>query len=364
MSKYDFLIVGCGLWGSVFAEQCKKNNKKCLIIEKRNHIAGNCYTENKDNIHIHKYGPHIFHTNNKEIWEYVQKFSEFNNFVNKPKVMHGGKLYSFPINLMTMQQLWGVKTPHEAIQKVNAVKVKINNPQNLEEWILSQVGEALYYTFIHGYTKKQWGTDPKNLPSSIIKRLPIRYYYDENYYFDNYQGIPTNGYTGMISNMLEGTEVQLNVDYFAKQEYYDSLAKHTVYTGPIDKFFNYCYGELPYRSVKFRHQKVDIKDYQGNAIVNYTDYDIPYTRIIEHKHFTKNYSHDFSYITTEYPQDWSKDIDPYYPIGSDVNTEKYNQYKKLIDNKKYIFGGRLAEYKYYDMHQVIGSALAKFKKLF
>lgn len=364
MFKYDFLIVGSGLWGSVFAHQAKKRGKKCIIIEKRNHIGGNCYTENKDDIHIHRYGPHIFHTNNKGIWDYINQFGQFNDFINKPKVINDNKLYSFPINLMTLNQLWGTKTPEEAKLKLEKEKLNITKPANLEEWILSQVGEQIYYTFIYGYTKKQWGTEPKNLPSFIIKRLPIRLNYDENYYFDKYQGIPIDGYTKIIQNMIEGIPCDVNVDYFDKRDYFDSLARHVVYTGPIDKFFAYKYGDLEYRSLRFEHKTVNVPDYQGNAIVNYTDYEIDYTRIIEHKHFTKSYDQNFSYITKEYPQVWTRNKEPYYPINNDKNNDKFQAYKKIKLSSKYIFGGRLAEYKYYDMHQVIGSALNRSEKFF
>lgn len=357
----DYLIIGAGLFGSVFAREATNAGYKCLILEKRNHIAGNCFTETKDNIDIHKYGPHIFHTNNKDIWDYVNKFAEFNNFVNRPKVNFKDKIYSFPINLMTLNQLWGVKTPHEAIQKLNKVKAKIDNPQNLEEWILSQVGEEIYKTFIHGYTKKQWGTDPSNLPSDIIKRLPIRFSFDDNYYFDKYQGIPVNGYTDMVSNIIGDISVELGVDYLSSKDSFDKKARHVVYTGPIDRFFDYCYGELEYRSVRFETQKISTEDYQGNAVINYTDYEVPFTRIIEHKHFNiKNTN--CTYVTKEFSQKWNRNIDPYYPINDQKNMDILKKYKDIRKSDKYIFGGRLAEYKYYDMHQVIGSALKCAKK--
>lgn len=364
MAKYDFVIVGSGLWGAVFAREAKKHNQTCLVLEKRGHIAGNCYTENKDNIHIHKYGPHIFHTNSKKIWDYVNTFGEFNNFINKPKVIHDDKLYSFPINLMTLNQLWGTKTPEEARLKLEAARIHCDNPKNLEEWVLSQVGQDIYNKFIYGYTKKQWGTDPKNLPTFIIKRLPIRLNYDENYYFDQYQGIPINGYTNIIENMLDGIEVRTNTNYLSNRDYYDSLGKYIVYTGPIDQFFDYQYGELEYRSLRFEHSTLSINDYQGNAIVNYTNYDIPYTRTIEHKHFTKSDNQDLTHITTEYPQKWTRGQEAYYPINNDLNNNRFQSYKSINVDNKYIFGGRLAEYKYYDMHQVIGSALNRSEQFF
>lgn len=352
----DYLVVGAGLFGSVFARQATDAGYKCLILEKRNHIAGNCFTEKKDGIDIHKYGPHIFHTNNREIWEYVNKFAEFNNFINRPKVNYKDKIYSFPINLMTLYQLWGIKTPKEAAEKLESVKIKNDNPNNLEDWILSQVGIEIYETFIRGYTRKQWGTDPSNLPSDIIKRLPIRLSFDDNYYFDKYQGIPKDGYTTMFKNILDGIDVELETNYFDNKSYYDNLCKKIVYTGPIDRFFDYCYGELDYRSLEFVHETVDAEDFQGNAVVNYTDHETPFTRIIEHKHFN-NAKSDKTHITKEYPKIGDKNSDPYYPINNDKNLEILASYKKMIDMKKYIFGGRLAEYKYYDMHQVIGSAL-------
>lgn len=355
---YDYLIIGCGLFGSVFAQQAKQQNKKCLMIDSRNHIGGNCYTERKEGINIHKYGPHIFHTNNDDIWNYVNKFCKFNNYINRPKVNFQNKLFSFPINLLTLYQLWGVNTPELAKSKLEQVKLKIKEPKNLEEWILSQVGEEIYYTFIYGYTKKQWGREPKDLPSFIIKRLPIRLNFDDNYFFDKYQGIPIGGYTKMIENMLEGTETILNENYFNKRDYWNKKAKNIVYTGKIDEFFNYKYGELEYRSLKFETEKFLIKDYQGNAIINYTEESIPYTRIIEHKHF-ESHNQEYTYVTKEYPDEWSKDKIPYYPINNEKNNQIYKRYSNLNQKTNIIFGGRLAEYKYYDMHQVIGSALKK-----
>lgn len=365
--KYDYLIVGCGLYGATFAQQATEHGYKCLLIDKRNHIGGNCYTDRQDGIDIHRYGPHIFHTNSDKIWSYVNRFASFNNFINRPKVSYNDRIYSFPINLMTLYQMWGVTTPQQAIDKLNQVRLPYNDPKNLEEWVLSQVGEEIYRTFIYGYTKKQWGTEPKNLPSFIIKRLPIRLTFDDNYYFDKYQGIPTSGYTQMILNMIDGIEYRLDTDYFTDRDYYDSLAKTTVYTGPIDKFFNYEYGNLEYRTLSFETSRLSIGDFQGNAIVNFTSTDYPYTRIVEHKHFnlsaSNNTTHSITYITKEYSTQWNNQSDPYYPINNDINNDRYNKYQKLtnnIDYNKYIFGGRLAEYKYYDMHQVIGSALKRY----
>ena len=355
--KYDYLIVGCGLYGSVIAQRAIEQNKTVLIVDKRNHIGGNCYSERVDGIDIHTYGPHIFHTNNERIWKYVNRFATFNNFINRPKVIYKDKIYSFPINLMTLYQVWGVKNPTEAKRKLENSKLKITNPSNLEEWILSEVGEDIYNIFIRGYTTKQWNRNPKNLPISIIKRLPIRLSFEDNYFCDEYQGIPIDGYTTMISNMIQGAEVHLGIDYFDSQDYWDSQAKNIVYTGQLDRFFNYIHGKLEYRSLSFETECLNIKDYQGNAIINYTEETIPYTRIIEHKHF--NFAQtDSTIITKEYPADYKENNEPYYPINSEHNQYIYNQYYMLTKNmKKYIFGGRLAEYRYYDMHQVIASAL-------
>lgn len=360
---YDYLIVGCGLFGATFAQQAKENNKKSLIIDSRDHIGGNCYTENKEGINVHKYGPHIFHTNNDEIWKYINQFAKFNNFINRPKVNFKNKIFSFPINLFTLYQLWGVNTPDIAKKKLEEVKVKIKEPKNLEEWILSQVGEEIYYTFIYGYTKKQWGREPKELPSFIIKRLPIRLNFDDNYFFDKYQGIPIGGYTKMIENMLEGTDVILGENYFDRREYWGQKAKNIVFTGKIDEFYDYKYGKLEYRSLRFETERKGIKDYQGNAIMNYTEENVLYTRIIEHKHFEFG-DQEYTYVTKEYPDDWSENKTPYYPINDDKNNEIYKKYKTLSEKtNKIIFGGRLAEYKYYDMHQILGSALVKYKNL-
>lgn len=360
--KYDFLIVGSGLFGAVFAEQCRKNNKKVLIIDKRNHIAGNCYTKNIEGISTHHYGPHIFHTSDTKIWQYVNQFADFNHFINRPKVNYQNKIFSFPINLLTLYQLWGVVTPEEAFKRLEREKLNITQPQNLEEWILSQVGEQIYYTFIYGYTKKQWNTEPKNLPASIIKRLPIRLNFDDNYFFDNYQGIPKEGYTQMVQNMIEGIDIILEEDFFKNRDKWEKQAKQIVFTGRIDEFFEFCYGSLTYRSLKFDTQILDMKDFQGNAVINYTEHSIPYTRIIEHKHFEFGKG-DKTVISKEYPQDFNDQAIPYYPINTEENQDIYNQYKQLSKKQpKIIFGGRLAEYKYYDMHQVIASSLNRFQK--
>ena len=360
--KYDFLVVGSGLFGSVFAHEATKAGKKCLIIEKRNHIGGNCYTENIDNINIHKYGPHIFHTNDKKIWDWIQQFGEFNQYKHSPKVNYKGEMYSFPINLLTLNKLWGVTTPEEAIEKLEEVKIKCDNPINLEDWILSQVGNDIYETFIKGYTKKQWNKDPKELPSSIIKRLPIRTNYNDNYFFDKYQGIPIDGYTNLFKNMLKGIDILENIDYFSEKDKWDSMADKIVFTGKIDEFFDYKFGELEYRSLTFVEERLETEDYQGCAIVNYTDLETPQTRITEHKHFDGVKS-DVTWITKEYPKNYQNGDTPYYPINDDKNNELYRKYKQLADSiPNVIFGGRLSEYKYYDMHQIIASALTKVKK--
>lgn len=359
---YDYLIVGSGLFGSVFAYEMTKIGKKCLVIESRNHIGGNCYTENIDNINIHKYGPHIFHTNNEYIWNWINQFTKFHNYKHSPKVFHEDKLYSFPINLMTLYQLWGVKTPEEARKKLKSVSISNENPQNLEEWILSQVGEDIYNIFIKGYTMKQWNKDPKELPSFIIKRLPIRLNFDDNYYFDKFQGIPIGGYKQIFEKLLQGIEVRLNTDYFLDKYNFDLIADKVVFTGKIDQFFDYKFGELEYRSLEFDNQRLETDDYQGCSIINYTDFDIPYTRITEHKHF-ENSESKVTWISKEYPIDYKNDAIPYYPINDDKNNKIYDQYKELSNDRlNIIFGGRLSEYKYYDMDKTIESALYRLKK--
>ena len=360
MKEFDFVIVGAGLFGSVFAQQAKLKGYKCLIVDKRYHNAGNVYSENYNGINVHKYGPHIFHTSDKRIWEYVNRFAKFNNFVNRPKVNYKDTIYSFPINLFTLHQVFGCKTPEEAKVILDSVKIKCDRPKNLEEWILSQVGEEIYQKFIYGYTKKQWGREPKELPSSIIKRLPIRLNFDDNYFMDDYQGIPIGGYTKMIENIQDGIKIELGVDFFKERELFERVGKTIVFTGAIDEFFGYCLGPLEYRSLRFETQILDIEDYQGNALVNYTEESIPWTRICEHKHFEfSKASH--TVITKEYPEIWTPDKERYYPVNNEENNKRYSEYKKMADAiyPQYLFGGRLAEYKYYDMHQVIGSAIQK-----
>ena len=361
---YDYLIVGSGLFGATFANLAREAGKSCLILEKRDHIAGNCYTNNTNGVNVHVYGPHIFHTSNKEIWNYVNKFATFNNYVNRPKVNYEGNIYSFPINLFTLYQLWGCKTPSEARLKLNEVRVKIENPKNLEEWILSQVGEEIYQKFIKGYTTKQWGRDPKDLPSFIIKRLPIRLTFDDNYFNDTFQGIPIGGYTQMIKNMIGDTPIENNVDFLKDIEYWSKKANKVIYTGAIDELLNYNQGELEYRSLRFEVSEEKTEDFQGNAIVNYTEQQIPYTRVIEHKHFEQTKS-DTTIITKEYPQSWNRNKEKYYPINDDKNNTLYQNYKVECERvfPNMILGGRLACYQYFDMHQIIGQAFKKFTNL-
>lgn len=362
---YDYVIVGTGLFGAIFAREATDAGKKCLVLEKREHIGGNVYSEKIEGIHVSKYGGHIFHTNDERIWNYVNRFAKFNQYHHRLRVHFKEKLYSFPINLMTMNQLWGVKTPAEAEEMLSKVRVPIENPSNLEEWIVSQVGHEIYEIFVKGYTEKQWNTNPKNLPASIIKRIPIRLSYDDSYFSDRFQGFPDNGFTEIFDNLLKGIEVLTGVDFFKNREYFEKLAHKVVYTGNIDEFFDYTYGDLTYRSLKFDTKVLDIPDFQGGSSVNYTDKDVPYTRIIEHKHFQPNLTtnKEKTVITVEYPEDWNRSKIPYYPVNDEINQEKYEKYRALGElEKRVIFGGRLAEYKYYDMHQVVGSALQKSKR--
>ena len=362
--QYDYLIVGAGIFGATFAREMTDAGKKCLVIDKRKHIGGNVYSEKRNGIDVHVYGAHIFHTNNDRIWEYVNRFTTFNNYINKPKVRFGDRIFSFPINLMTLHQLWGVMDPAEAKAKLNEVRIHCENPENLEDWILSQVGREVYETFIRGYTMKQWQRDPRELPSSIIKRLPIRLTFDENYFFDKYQGIPVDGYTAMVDNMLEGIEVKTGIDYFENRAVFITAAKKTVFTGKIDEFFGFVHGELEYRTLRFEHEEL-MGDFQGNAVVNYTSPDVPFTRIVEHKHFLPESAGklDNTIITREYSAEYDRSKTPYYPIGDAKNIAMYKKYCEMAESAKdVIFGGRLAEYKYYDMHQVIGSALVKAKR--
>lgn len=363
MQKYDYLIVGAGLFGSVFAHEANKKEKKCLVIDKRNHTGGNVFCENVNGINVHKYGPHIFHTNDKGIWDFVNQFATFNNFINTPISFSKGKIYNLPFNMNTFYQLWGTKTPDEAkniIQKQVEQYGSIN-PKNLEEQALSLVGKDIYETLIKEYTEKQWGTKATDLPAFIIKRLPLRYTFNNNYFNDAYQGIPEGGYNKIIDGLLKGIEVKTNVDFFQNKEELMAQAIKIVYTGKIDEFYNYKYGNLEYRSLRFEHSTLPIENYQGNAQVNFNDSNIPYTRIIEHKHFEFG-KQNHTVITKEYPENWTLEKEAYYPINNESNQKKYQLYKSLSsEEKNIIFGGRLAEYKYYDMHQIIASALQKSK---
>ena len=362
---YDYLIVGAGLFGSVFARQATDAGKKVLVIDKRPNIAGNVYTEDIEEIHVHKYGAHIFHTNNKEVWEYVTKFAEFNRFTNSPVANYKGELYSLPFNMYTFNKMWNVITPQEAAAKIEEQRKEagITEPQNLEEQAISLVGKDIYEKLIKGYTEKQWGRDCKDLPSFIIKRLPVRLTFDNNYFNALYQGIPVGGYTKMVANMLDGIEVRLNTDYLENKDELDKLAEKVVYTGAIDAYFDYKLGALEYRSVRFDTEVLDTPNFQGNAAVNYTDRETPWTRIIEHKWFEfgkDDEGNDIpkTVISREYSSEWKVGDEPYYPVNDEKNGKLYQEYKKLAeDEKNVIFGGRLGEYKYYDMDAVIASAL-------
>lgn len=360
MKQYDYLIVGAGLFGSVFAQQMTLKGKKCLVIERRNHIAGNVYTEKQEDIQVHKYGAHIFHTSNKEVWNYVNSFVEFNRYTNSPIANYKGKLYNLPFNMNTFYQLWGVRTPEEALKKIEEQKAEfsyIKEPKNLEEQALILGGKDIYEKLIKGYTEKQWGRPATDIPAFIIKRLPFRFTFDNNYFNDIYQGIPIGGYTLLVEKLLNGIEYKLGVNYLENREYWNSIADTIVYTGKIDEFFNNCFSSLDYRSLRFENEILDTPNYQGNAVVNYTEREIPYTRIIEHKHFEFG-NQPKTIITKEYPLDISKSNEAYYPINDERNQKIYQQYENLAKlEKNVIFGGRLAEYKYYDMHQVIERAL-------
>ena len=367
--KYDYLIVGAGLYGAVFAQQAKAAGKSVLVIDKRSHIAGNVYTERIEGINVHKYGAHIFHTNNKAVWDYVNRFATFNRFTNSPVANYKGELYSLPFNMYTFNRMWGVTTPEEAAAKIDEQRkaAGITNPQNLEEQAISLVGTDIYEKLVKGYTEKQWGRDCKDLPAFIIKRLPVRFTFDNNYFNALYQGIPVGGYTKMVENMLDGIEVRLGVDYLEHKAGLDRLAGTIVYTGPIDAYFDYKLGYLEYRSVRFETELLDMPNFQGNAAVNYTDRETPWTRIIEHKWFEFGKDEQGNYlpktvISREYSSEWKPGDEPYYPVNDEKNSSLYAEYKKLADaEKNVIFGGRLAEYKYYDMDQVVAAAMEMSK---
>ncbi len=356
MKMYDFLIVGAGLFGSVFAQQAKSRGRTCLVVDKRMHIGGNCFTDNVEGIDVHRYGPHIFHTSDESVWKYINNFTKFNRFVNRPKVRAQGRLFSFPINLNTLNQLWGVETPAEAQEKLESVRIPINGePRNLEEYALSQIGKELYELFIEGYTTKQWNKHPSTLPASILKRIPIRLTWNDDYYNDTYQGIPLHGYTQAFEHMLNGCNVLTGVNYVKERRLLNRLAMHTVYTGPLDEFFDYCLGKLQYRGLRFSTDVLNVSDHQGNAIINYTDASIPHTRIVEHKHFNL-VNTSKTVVTTEFPDDYEPGKVPYYPINDAKNNELRDEYLKMTPNNV-TFGGRLATYRYMDMDKVIASAL-------
>ena len=361
--KYDYLIVGAGLYGAVFAHEMTKRGKKCFVIDKRDHIAGNIYTREQSGIQVHQYGAHIFHTSNKKIWDYVNQFAEFNNYINSPVAVYHDELYNLPFNMNTFSKMWGIRTPEEAKAKIKeqVESLGITEPKNLEEQALSLVGRDVYEKLVKGYTEKQWGRDCKDLPSFIIKRLPVRFIYDNNYFNDRYQGIPIGGYTQIVEK-LQGCEIQLNIDYLAHREELTSIADRILFTGMIDAYYDYCFGPLAYRSVRFETEELPIENYQGNAVVNYTAREVPYTRIIEHKHFEFG-KQPTTIISREYSAEWKPGIEPYYPVNDAENGALYQKYTELAaQEKNVIFGGRLGQYKYYDMDKVIAAALEAVEK--
>lgn len=369
--KYDYLIVGSGLYGATFAHLATKQGKHCLVIDKRSHLGGNLYCENVEGINVHKYGAHIFHTSNKQVWDFVNSIVEFNRYTNSPIANYKGKLYNLPFNMNTFYQMWGVTTPAEAIAKIEEQKAEVTArmrndgvtiPRNLEEQAQMLIGKDIYERLIKGYTEKQWGRKCTELPAFIIKRLPVRLVFDNNYFNDKYQGIPIGGYNKLIEGLLDGIETKIEVDFFANRSYWEGLANKIVFTGKIDEYYNYRFGKLEYRTVRFEEEIQDMPNYQGNAVVNYTDREIPYTRIIEHKHFEMFgqdvYSCPKTIISKEYSTEWKDGMEPYYPVNDERNNSLYQQYKELADKEeKVIFGGRLAEYKYYDMHQIVENLL-------
>lgn len=362
--KYDYLIVGAGLFGAVFAYEATKKGKKCLLIDKRDHIAGNIYTKETENINVHQYGAHIFHTSDKKIWDYVNSFADFNNYINSPVAVYKDELYNLPFNMNTFSKMWNIKTPSEAkaIIEKQIEELNITEPQNLEEQALSLVGTDVYEKLIKGYTEKQWGRDCKELPAFIIKRLPLRFTYDNNYFNDRYQGIPIGGYTKIVEKMLEGSDVLLDTDYFEFIKDNEGIADKVLFTGMIDEYYDFCYGHLEYRTVRFETEVLDCDNYQGNAVVNYTDREVPYTRIIEHKHFEFG-KQEKTIISREYSTEWEPGMEPYYPVNNERNNDLFEKYKTLADKEeKVIFGGRLGNYKYYDMDKVIIAALEAVEK--
>lgn len=372
MEKYDFLIVGAGLFGSVFACEATKRGKRCLVIDKRDHVGGNIYCENIEGINVHKYGAHIFHTSNKEVWDYVNNVVEFNRYTNSPVANYKGKLFNLPFNMNTFYQMWGVKTPAEAKAKIEEQKAEafarmqadgVIEPRNLEEQAQLLIGKDIYEALVKGYTEKQWGRKCSELPAFIIKRLPVRFTYDNNYFNDKYQGVPVGGYNKLIDGLLSGVEVRTGVDYFTSREKFDAMANKVVFTGAIDEYFGYQFGKLEYRTVRFETELLDEENYQGNAVVNYTEAEVPYTRVVEHKHFEFG-TQSKTVISREYSTEWVEGMEPYYPVNDERNSTLYQQYKALAEScPNVIFGGRLAQYKYYDMDKVIEQALVIFSKL-
>lgn len=361
--KYDFLVVGAGFFGAVFAHEAQVRGKKCLVIDRRNHIGGNCYTEEQAGIVVHKYGAHIFHTSDKTIWDYVGQFAEFNNYVNSPIANYKGEIYNMPFNMNTFSRLWGIATPAEAKAIIEAQKGAVTDPKNLEEQAISLVGTDIYEKLVRGYTEKQWGRSCKELPAFIIRRLPVRFTYDNNYFTDRYQGIPEGGYTKIFEKLLAQTEVRLGCDYLQEREQLRSMAEQVIYTGPIDQYFGCCYGPLQFRSLRFETEVLDTDNFQGNAVVNYTDRETPFTRIIEHKHFEFG-AQPKTVITREYPAAWTPGEEPYYTVNDQENNALYEKYAALAAQESGIhFGGRLGEYKYYDMDKVIASSLRLCEKL-
>ena len=362
--KYDYLVVGAGLFGSVFAYEAKKRGKTCLVIDKRNHIGGNVYCEEIEGINVHKYGAHIFHTSNKEIWEYVNQFAEFNNYINSPVAVYKDELYNLPFNMNTFSKMWNIRTPQEAKDMIakQIAELHIEEPKNLEEQALSLAGRDVYEKLVKGYTEKQWGRDCTELPAFIIKRLPLRFTYDNNYFNDRFQGIPMGGYTKIIEKMLDGVDVKTETDYFEFIKENPEIADKILFTGMIDEFFDYQLGALEYRSVRFETEVLDCDNYQGNAVINYTEREVPYTRIIEHKHFEFGHQ-EKTVISREYSSEWKVGMEPYYPVNNEQNNARFEAYKKLAEKEEnVIFGGRLGNYQYYDMDKVIEAALALVKK--
>ena len=354
---YDYLIVGAGLFGSVVAWRAIKAGKRVKVIDRRGHTGGNLYCRDVDGVAVHNYGPHIFHTSDPKVWAWVNSIVEFVPFINSPLANYHGKLYNLPFNMNTFYQLWGTTTPEQARAKIESQRVEVENPQNLEQQAISLVGTDIYNTLVKGYTEKQWGRECSELPADIIRRLPVRFTYDNNYFNDTYQGIPRGGYNEFINRLLEGADVELECDFFDNRDHWQSLAEKIVYTGEIDRYFDYCYGALEYRTLHFEHEQLDVANYQGVAVVNFTDSQTPYTRIVEHRHFDKSCEAERTVITREYSAEWQKGAEPYYPINNPKNISLADKYRALAESSETIFGGRLAEYRYYDMHHIVAKAL-------